>query len=69
LIAGSALRRAIAEVKQRWIVVGWVAEKKYYFELFRPSEGTLRRWPRQHLQLLAPTNPHWTHVVGFGLFS
>jgi hypothetical protein len=26
------------------------------------------RWFRLHLQLLAPTNTHWAHVVGYGSF-
>jgi hypothetical protein len=43
-LAVSALRRAIAEVKQRWPVIGWVTKKKYYFELLRASEGMLSRW-------------------------
>jgi hypothetical protein len=43
---------------------GW--PKMYYLELLRASEGTLRRWSRLHLQSLAPTNPHWTRVVGYG---
>ncbi|RVE47979.1 hypothetical protein evm_007387 [Chilo suppressalis] len=29
---------------------------------FCASEGTLSRWSRQHLQSLAPTNPHWARV-------
>jgi hypothetical protein len=66
--AGSALRRAIAEVKQHLSVIGWVT-KIYYLELLRASEGTLSRWSRLHLQLLVPTNPHWTRVVGYGSFS
>jgi hypothetical protein len=47
---------AIAETKQRsqWSVTGWVI-KIYYPELLRASEGTLSRWSRLHLQLLAPT--------------
>jgi hypothetical protein len=60
----SALRRAIAEVKQRWSVIGWVTKKMYYLELPRASEGTLNRWSRLHLQSLAPTNPHCARVVG-----
>jgi hypothetical protein len=32
-------------------------------------EGTLSRWSRLHLQWLAPTNPHWARVVGYGPFS
>jgi hypothetical protein len=60
--AVNALRFAIAEVKQRWSVFGWVT-KNYYLELLRASEGTLSRWSRLHLQSLAPTNPHWAHVV------
>jgi hypothetical protein len=31
-------------------------------------EGKLSHWPRLHLQLLAPTNPHWACVVGYGPF-
>jgi hypothetical protein len=30
--------------------------------------GTLIRWSQLHLQSLAPTNPHWTRVVGYDLF-
>jgi hypothetical protein len=41
----------------------------YYLELLRPSEGTLSRWSWLHLQSLAPTNPHWARVVGYGPFS
>jgi hypothetical protein len=41
----------------------------YYLELLRASEGTLSSWPWLHLQSVAPTNPHWVHVVGHGLFS
>jgi hypothetical protein len=37
--------------------------------LLRASEGTLSRWSRLHLQSLAPTNPHWARVVGYGPFS
>jgi hypothetical protein len=41
----------------------------YYLERLRASEGTLSRWSRLHLQSLAPTNPHWARVVGYGPFS
>jgi hypothetical protein len=61
------LPRAIAEVKQHWSVIGWVTNI-YYLEL-RTSEGTLSRWSRLHLQLLAPINPHWALVVVYGVFS
>jgi hypothetical protein len=44
-------------------------QKPYHLELLRASEGTLSRWSRLHLQLLAPTNPHWASVVGYGPFS
>jgi hypothetical protein len=59
-----------SEVKHRsqWPVIGWVT-KIYYLELLRASEGTLSRWSRLHLQSLAPTNPHWARVVGYGPFS
>jgi hypothetical protein len=46
---------------------GW--PKFYYLELLRASEGTLSRRSRLHLQSLAPTNPHWAHVVGYCPFS
>jgi hypothetical protein len=50
--AVSALRCAIAEVKQRWSVIGWVP-KYYYLNLLRASEGTLSRWSRFYLHSLA----------------
>jgi hypothetical protein len=67
--SGQCARRAIAEAKHRsqWPVLGWVT-KIYYLELLRASEGTLSRWSRLHLQSLAPTNPHWVRVVGYGPF-
>jgi hypothetical protein len=40
----------------------------YYLEFLRASEGTLSHWS-QHLQSLAPTSPHWAHVVDYGPFS
>jgi hypothetical protein len=43
--------------------------KIYYLELLHASEGTLSCWSRLHLQSLAPTNPHWARVVGYGPFS
>jgi hypothetical protein len=46
-----------------------VCPKIYYLELLRASEGTLSRWSRMYLQSLAPTNPHWARVVGYGTFS
>jgi hypothetical protein len=46
---------------------GW--PKIYYLELLRTSKGTLSRWSQQHLQSLAPTNPHWARVVGYFPFS
>jgi hypothetical protein len=65
-LAVSALRRAIVEVKQRWSVIGWVTK---YLLSRTLSEGTLSRWSRLELQSLAPTNPHWARVVGYGPFS
>jgi hypothetical protein len=58
--AVSALRRAIAEVKQHWPVIGWVT-KIYYLELLCYLEGTLSCWFWLHLQSSAPTNtgPAW----------
>jgi hypothetical protein len=48
-------------------VIGWVTQI-YYFELLRASEGMLSCWSRLHLQPLAPSNPQWARVVGFGPF-
>jgi hypothetical protein len=50
----SSEQRLIAKDKQRShrLVIGWVT-KIYYLELLRASEGTLSRWLRLHLQLLA----------------
>jgi hypothetical protein len=56
----SALRRAIAKIKQRWSVIGWVTEKLLY--RVPPSFGSC--CSRLHLLSLAPTNPHWARVVG-----
>jgi hypothetical protein len=65
--AVSALRRVIAEVKS---ISHWMGDQKiHYLQLLRASEGTLSRWSRLHLQSLAPTNPHWARVVGYGPFS
>jgi hypothetical protein len=36
-------------------------QKFIIVELLRASKGT-----RLHLQSLAPTNPHWARVVGYG---
>jgi hypothetical protein len=41
----------------------------YYLELLRASEGTVSCWSRLHVKSLAPTNPHWARVVGYGPFS
>jgi hypothetical protein len=46
---------------------GW--SNIYYLKLLRASEGTLSCWSRLHLQSLAPTNPHWARVVGYGPIS
>jgi hypothetical protein len=41
----------------------------YHLEFLSVSEGTLSRWIRLHLQSLAPINPDWASVVGYGPFS
>jgi hypothetical protein len=51
-------KRAIAEVKQRW----WVT--KHILSQAPPCFGRHVQLSRLHLQSLAPTNPHWTRVVG-----
>jgi hypothetical protein len=66
--AVGALRRAIAEVKQRWSVIRWMT--KNILSRAPPCfEGTLSHWSRLHLQSLAPTNPYWARVVGYDPFS
>jgi hypothetical protein len=40
--------------------------KIYYLDFLRASEDTLSRWSRLHMQSLAPTNPQWARVVGYG---
>jgi hypothetical protein len=62
------LRHTIAEVKQHWSVIEWVTKNLLSppYELLRASEGTLSRWSWLHLQSLAPINPHWARVVGYG---
>jgi hypothetical protein len=52
--SGQCTKRAIAEAKQRWSVIGWVI-KIYYLELLRVSEGTLNCCSWMHLQSVAPT--------------
>jgi hypothetical protein len=66
--AVSALRCAIVEVNQFWAVMRWIT-KNLLSRAFRASKGTLSSWYRLHLQSLAPTNAHWTHVVGYGPLS
>jgi hypothetical protein len=46
-------------VKQRWLVIGWVAKNL----LCRDSPCFGR-----HVKPLAPTNPPWARVVGYGPF-
>jgi hypothetical protein len=65
--AVSAFRRAIAEVKQHWSVIGLVT--KILLSRAPPFFGRLSRWSRLQLQSLAPTNPHCVRVVGYGPFS
>jgi hypothetical protein len=62
--AVSGLRRAIAEVKQRWSVIGCV------------TKNVLSRTPPcfgRHVKPLVPVafalDPHWPRVVGYGPFS
>jgi hypothetical protein len=64
--AVSALQRAIAIVKQRWSVIGWVTKNLLFWvpPCFGRHVKTL-----VHLLPLAPTNLHWAHVVGYGPFS
>jgi hypothetical protein len=66
--AVSALRRAISEVTQRWSVIGWVT--KNLLSRAPPWFGRHRKpLVPAALQSLAPTNPHWTRVMDYDLFS
>jgi hypothetical protein len=51
------------------VVSHWMDDQKFTIEFLRTLEGMLSRWSRLHLQSLAPTNPHWTRVVGYGPLS
>jgi hypothetical protein len=62
--AVSELRRAIVEAKQRWSAIGWVT--KNLLSRAPPCFGS--RCSRLYLQSIAPTNPHWARVVGYGPF-
>jgi hypothetical protein len=53
--AVSALRRAIADVKQRWSVIGWVTKNLLAPPCFR------RQFSLQ--------NPQWARVVSYSPFS
>jgi hypothetical protein len=71
-IAPQSVRFGVRSRKLSNVAVGQSLDgwpKIYYLELLRASEGTLSRWSLLHLQSLAPTNPHWARVVGYGPFS
>jgi hypothetical protein len=51
---------------QDTMCVGNSGEKKLFFELLPVSEGKISRWSQVYLQSLAPTNPRWARVVGYG---
>jgi hypothetical protein len=57
--AVSALRRVIAEAKQRWSLIGWVTHNLLSRAppCFRRQLMKASRWFRLHLQPLARTNP------------
>jgi hypothetical protein len=59
----------VANVSQIFLRDTHVLSKFVCYEELRASEGKLSRWSRLHLQSLAPTNPHWARVVGYGPFS
>jgi hypothetical protein len=68
--SGQCARRAIAEAKHRsqWPVLGWVI--KNLLSRAPPCFGRhVKPLVPLHLQSLAPTNPHWARVVGYGPFS
>jgi hypothetical protein len=45
-----------------------MSDQKFIINILRASEATLSRWSRLHLQSLAPINPHWARLVGYGPF-
>jgi hypothetical protein len=54
------------EVKQRWSVIGLVTKNLLCLAPLRFGRHVKSRL---HLLSLAPTNPHWARVVGYGPFS
>jgi hypothetical protein len=56
-----------AKAKQHWSVIGWVTKNV----LSRaPCFGRhVKPLVQLYLHSLAPTNPRWARVVGYGLFS
>jgi hypothetical protein len=48
------------EILGAYVYIRWSVDIS---ELLRASDGTLSRWSRLHLELLAPTNPHGARVV------
>jgi hypothetical protein len=59
----SALRRAIAEVKQRWSAIGLVTKNLLYRAL------CIGRHVKPVSAVFAPTNLYWARVVGYGPLS
>jgi hypothetical protein len=66
----SALRRAIAEVKQCWSVIEWVTKNvlSRAFPCFGRHDMTLVILLAVFAVVSTP-KPHWGHVVGYGPFS
>jgi hypothetical protein len=66
-LAVSALRRAIAEVKHHWSIIGWVTKT-----LLSGAPPCFKKQVKPlvpAVKSLAPTNPHWARMVGYGPFS
>jgi hypothetical protein len=66
----STLRRAIAEIKQRWSVIGWVT--KIILSGAPPCFGKhVKPLVSAVFAVVSTTNPHWARgrVVDYGPFS
>jgi hypothetical protein len=63
-----ALKRGIAQVKQRWSAIGWVTTN-LLSQILPCFERHVKPLVPAALAVVAPTNPHLARVVGYDPFS